>query len=206
MKYSLAMFTAAVVLHTTGAVAQAPATTPSPVAQTGKAAEKSADKPQKTGDYEGVRRTISKEDLEKGQKLLELNKELVDKGIVRMPGRATYVPPSDLPPEEQERLLNKVRAAAADTIKIPERPNFVDPSKPKPETPEPITALTPSMRKLENNAISAELVDGQNVLFRENGYVSIVDERGRYITPPDGVLTLRDGTTFTVKDGLRVDQ
>ena len=74
------------------------------------------------------------------------------------------------------------------------------------EAPEPIKNLTPAMKKAENtDAIMAELNDGQHVVFRNNGYVSIMNERGRAITPPDGVLTLKDGTTFNIKDGMRTE-
>lgn len=84
----------------------------------------------------------------------------------------------------------------------------VDPEKKKSEeTPEPITSLTPSMRKSGNDdtAIMAELSDGQHVVFRNNGSVMIMNERGRAILPPDGVLTLKDGTTFNIKDGMRTE-
>lgn len=78
--------------------------------------------------------------------------------------------------------------------------------KKKEDAPEPITNLTPAMKKAENtDAIMSELIDGQHVVFRNNGYVSIMNERGRAITPPDGVLTLKDGTTFNIKDGMRTE-
>ncbi len=75
------------------------------------------------------------------------------------------------------------------------------------ETPEPITKLSPSMRKSGNDdtAITAELYDGQHVVFRDNGSVMIMDERGRAKLPPDGLLTLKDGTTFKVKRGMRTE-
>lgn len=92
-------------------------------------------------------------------------------------------------------------------MQMQKRVEPVDEKKQNQETPDPITNLTPSMRKSANDdtAIIAELNDGQHVIFRNNGAVMIMNERGHAILPPDGILTLKDGTTFNIKDGMRTE-
>jgi hypothetical protein len=74
----------------------------------------------------------------------------------------------------------------------------------------PNPAMSPALRSLkpgdDNAPVAAELSDGTQALFKSDGSVSIITQDGRYHTPPDGVLTLRDGTTFNVEGGMRNDK
>ena len=54
--------------------------------------------------------------------------------------------------------------------------------------------------------IHAELNDGTQVEFGLDGSVSILNKDGSKDPAPDGILTLKDGVTFTVKGGQRVDE
>lgn len=108
--------------------------------------------------------------------------------------------------KEFNRLSQDLANASASSLQEQKRVEKQD-AKKQPEAPDPITNLSPSMRKSGNDdtAIMAELNDGQHVVFRNNGSVMIMNERGRAILPPDGVLTLKDGTTFNIKDGMRTE-
>jgi hypothetical protein len=68
------------------------------------------------------------------------------------------------------------------------------------------TALHPTAPGNPTAPVAAELSDGTQALFGADGKVSIVSSDGRYRAPPDGVLTLKDGTSFTVEGGARVDK
>lgn len=49
-----------------------------------------------------------------------------------------------------------------------------------------------------------ELKDGTKIEIGTDGTVSIVNADGTKTTAPDGVLTLKDQTTFGVKDGKKM--
>jgi hypothetical protein len=53
--------------------------------------------------------------------------------------------------------------------------------------------------------VTATLNDGSVVEFDADGTVLVID-KGNKFQAPDGTMTLRDGTPFTVKDGKRVDE
>lgn len=54
-----------------------------------------------------------------------------------------------------------------------------------------------------NSPVAAELMDGTQAIFRSDGSINVVMPNGKYVVPPDGVLTLKDGTTFNVEGGKR---
>lgn len=124
--------------------------------------------------------------------------ELIKKGIVTIDDGKTNIPDinsiEDGPTKKALEQFYKQRDAVANAMNIPNTVQNKDTDATKHKKPDNAAA------------ISAELIDGQQVVLHENGYVSIVAERGRYITPPDGILTLKDGTTFNVRNGLRVDE
>lgn len=73
----------------------------------------------------------------------------------------------------------------------------------------PINQPGPGIKALANppeKPVSAELNDGSQAVFRSNGSVSVLGPDGKFRLPPDGVLTLKDGTTFQVKGGMRTEQ
>lgn len=96
------------------------------------------------------------------------------------------------------------------------------PAAPAPAAPAPATSATPAesnstptpsaqmvdelTKPQELKAISAELMDGTQVIFNPDGTVEVVGIDNKKRTPPDGVLTLRDGTTFAVEKGFRVEE
>lgn len=53
--------------------------------------------------------------------------------------------------------------------------------------------------------VKAELNDGSKVEFDADGKVWVVDASGSRTIAPDGILSLKDGTPFAVKNGKRVD-
>ena len=52
--------------------------------------------------------------------------------------------------------------------------------------------------------VTAELNDGSKVEFEADGAVLVVGADGTKTPAPDGVLSLKDGVPFVVKDGKRV--
>jgi hypothetical protein len=53
--------------------------------------------------------------------------------------------------------------------------------------------------------VKATLKDGTPIEFEPDGSVVILGTDGSHTEAPDGVLTLKDGTTFAVKSGKKVD-
>ncbi len=54
--------------------------------------------------------------------------------------------------------------------------------------------------------VSAELNDGSKVEFDADGTVWVLNPAGGKTVAPDGILSLKDGTPFAVKDGKRVNE
>lgn len=69
-------------------------------------------------------------------------------------------------------------------------------------TPIPIPTAPPE----ETYPLTAELLDGTVVVFGKDGAVTVKGSDHKERVPPDGILTLRDGTTFEVHGGVRVQQ
>lgn len=57
-----------------------------------------------------------------------------------------------------------------------------------------------------SSAIKAELKDGTHIEIMADGSVLIVNSDGSKTPAPDGVHTLKDGTTFEVKDGKQTGE
>lgn len=68
-----------------------------------------------------------------------------------------------------------------------------------------VDKYTAPAAKEDTGPITAALNDGTQVIFFNDGTVKVKIAGGKELTPPDGVLTLRDGTTFAVKDGKRIE-
>lgn len=81
--------------------------------------------------------------------------------------------------------------------------DFVIPPQPQQLAPTPPTAPPPS--SMVPQPVTATLNDGSVVEFDADGTVMVID-KGNKFQAPDGTMTLRDGTPFTVKDGKRVDE
>ena len=58
----------------------------------------------------------------------------------------------------------------------------------------------------DTSPITAELMDGSVVQFNTDGSIQMVGADGKKRTPPDGTMTLRDGTTFSIDKGFRSDE
>jgi len=69
---------------------------------------------------------------------------------------------------------------------------------------EPMNPGEPVTPGLSNNMIVATLNDGSRVVFEPGGVVMVLAKDGSKTPAPDGMLTLKDGTPFVVKDGKRV--
>ncbi len=88
---------------------------------------------------------------------------------------------------------------------------FAEGDAPAPATTAPVPAATavqpattPATPVAQATPVEGELKDGTKVEFGTDGTVSIVNVDGTKTPAPDGVHTLRDNTTFAVKDGKKV--
>ncbi len=54
--------------------------------------------------------------------------------------------------------------------------------------------------------VKAELLDGTKIEFAPDGAVWVINTDGSRVPAPDGILTLKDGVTFTVKNSARVNE
>lgn len=61
-------------------------------------------------------------------------------------------------------------------------------------------------KKDEPKPITAELSDGTKIEINSEGEVTAVNEDGSRNPAPDGVLTLKDGVTITIKGGKKISQ
>ena len=83
---------------------------------------------------------------------------------------------------------------------------FTQPAGNDPAFGEPMQDRAAPTPTLSNNMIIATLIDGTKVQFEAAGVVMILHKDGTKTPAPDGMLTLRDGTPFVVKDGKRVSE
>lgn len=79
---------------------------------------------------------------------------------------------------------------------------------PQPQNSTPIPDKQSPLKPAEEDKtpISASLLDGTEAVFYPDGKIKVKGTDGKEHTPPNGVLTLRDGTTFAVEHGVRVQQ
>jgi|GEM_PF-6578262 len=73
----------------------------------------------------------------------------------------------------------------------------------QPSTPAAVPS-TVSSKTDTAKPVTAELNDGTKIEITNDGSVNIVAKDGSKTTAPDGLLTLKDGVTLTVKGGKRV--
>jgi len=67
------------------------------------------------------------------------------------------------------------------------------------------TATPPAVKQEVKSESSADVLkDGTKIEIGSDGIVKIINADGTKTTAPDGVLTLKDETTFNVKDGKKV--
>lgn len=64
---------------------------------------------------------------------------------------------------------------------------------------------TPAAQEDQPKHETAELRDGTKIEISDDNTVTIINPDGTRNVAPDGILTLKDQTTFDVKDGKRVD-
>jgi hypothetical protein len=98
--------------------------------------------------------------------------------------------------------------AAANNGLPPLQP-ITPPPLPAPFNGKPVEGVQPSAPPAPPNnpkPIHAELSDGTQVEFDLDGSVWILNKDGSKDPAPDGILTLKDGVTFNVKNGNRVDE
>ncbi len=74
------------------------------------------------------------------------------------------------------------------------------------QKPEGLQPSPPSAPPNDPKPIHAELNDGTEVEFGLDDSVSILNKDGSKTPAPDGNLTLKDGVTFTVRNGQRVNE
>ncbi|MEI6731018.1 MAG: hypothetical protein WCL30_07160 [Pseudomonadota bacterium] len=92
-------------------------------------------------------------------------------------------------------------AFAEDKVATPvQAPAHAMPAK----TVEPAKSV--ELAKEAAKPISAELQDGSKIEIATDSTVSVIEKDGSKTAAPDGVHTLKDGVTFTVKNGKRVVQ
>jgi hypothetical protein len=99
--------------------------------------------------------------------------------------------------------------SAAATQGLPPLQSLTPPPLPAPFNGKPVEGLQPSAPPAPPNnpkPIHAELNDGTQVEFDLDGSVWILNKDGSKDPAPDGILTLKDGVTFNVKNGNRVDE
>ena len=79
---------------------------------------------------------------------------------------------------------------------------------PAPVATAPVTnyAPPPQSAAIIPPPVIAELNDGSKVEFDADGSVMVLQADGSRTTAPTGILTLKDGTPFVVKDGKRVSE
>jgi hypothetical protein len=65
---------------------------------------------------------------------------------------------------------------------------------------------TEEAKKDEPKPVKATLSDGTNIEIAHDGTVSTVNDKGEKSPAPDGVLTLKDGVTITIKGGKKISQ
>jgi len=68
------------------------------------------------------------------------------------------------------------------------------------------TAKASEASKEAAKPVAAELQDGSKIEIASDSTVSVIEKDGSKTAAPDGVHTLKDGVTFTVKNGKRVAQ
>lgn len=72
--------------------------------------------------------------------------------------------------------------------------------------PTPIPILNNKLKQEAPQPITGILQDGTNMEISDDGIVTLSNTDGSKSTAPDGVYTLKDETTFAVKDGKKTDQ
>ena len=81
-------------------------------------------------------------------------------------------------------------------------------TKATPATPAATTEVkkTEETVKTEAKPVTAELNDGTKIEIGSDAEVSTINSDGSKTPAPDGVLTLKDGVTITIKGGKKVSQ
>jgi hypothetical protein len=95
--------------------------------------------------------------------------------------------------------INVVAASAAAEDKMIRLPGPAAPTS-VPTAPPPAPAV------IAPPAVIAELKDGTKIEMGADGSVTALNADGSKAPVPDGILTLRDNTTFAVKNGKRLDE